>query len=116
MSAKDQLDQRLSFMRFDHRSRSALQGGQAGAGRGGARALDSFYEQGCEASPRRGSFSRTAQGEARRRVRWRTGGGWTSGDQAPDYVAAVERIGQSNARAAWNRAGRSAATPWCWTS
>jgi methyl-accepting chemotaxis protein len=98
MSATDQLDQRLSFMRFDHRSRSALQAAKPVLDAAAPEALDSFYEQLRGFAETRVLF-KDGKGEgaqARQVAHWRR---IFSGDQSPDYVAAVERIGRSNARA-----------------
>ncbi|MBO9560389.1 MAG: globin-coupled sensor protein [Caulobacter sp.] len=98
MSAKDQLDQRLSFMRFDHRSRAALQAAKPVLDGAIPEALDSFYEQLRGFAETRALF-KDGKGEgaqARQVAHWRR---MLSGDQGADYVAAVERIGQSNARA-----------------
>jgi methyl-accepting chemotaxis protein len=98
MSAKDQLDQRLSFMRFDHRSRSALQAAKPVLDAAVPEALDSFYEQLRGFAETRALFKdgKGESAQARQVAHWRR---MLSGDQGPDYVAAVERIGQSNARA-----------------
>ena len=98
MSAKHQLDQRLSFMRFDHRSRSALQAAKPVLDEAIPGALDSFYEQMRGFAETR-ALIKDGRGEgaqARQVAHWRR---MLSGDQGADYVAAVERIGQSNARA-----------------
>ncbi|MEJ2815318.1 methyl-accepting chemotaxis protein [Caulobacter sp. CCG-8] len=98
MSAKDQLDQRLSFMRFDHRSRSALQAAKPVLDAAVPEALESFYEQLRGFAETRALFKdgKGESAQARQVAHWRR---MLSGDQGPDYVAAVERIGQSNARA-----------------
>jgi len=98
MSAKDQLDQRLSFMRFDHRSRSALQAAKPALDAAIPEAMDSFYEQLRSFAETR-ALLKDGRGEgaqARQVAHWKR---MLSGDQGADYLAAVERIGQSNARA-----------------
>ena len=98
MSAKYQLDQRLSFMRFDHRSRSALQAAKPTLDEAIPAALDGFYEQLRGFAETRGLFKdgRGEGAQARQVAHWRR---LLSGDQGADYLQAVERIGQSNARA-----------------
>jgi methyl-accepting chemotaxis protein len=98
MSAKHQLDQRLSFMRFDHRSRSALQAAKPALDEAIPGALDSFYEQ-LRGFAETRALIKDGRGEgaqARQVAHWRR---MLSGDQGADYLEAVERIGQSNARA-----------------
>jgi methyl-accepting chemotaxis protein len=98
MSAKHQLDQRLSFMRFDHRSRSALQAAKPALDEALPAALDSFYEQ-LRGFAETRALIKDGRGEgaqARQVAHWRR---MLSGDQGADYIEAVERIGQSNARA-----------------
>ena len=98
MSAKHQLDQRLSFMRFDHRSRSALQAAKPALDEAIPAALDGFYEQLRAFAETRGLFKdgKGESAQARQVAHWRR---MLSGDQGADYLQAVERIGQSNARA-----------------
>ena len=98
MSAKHQLDQRLSFMRFDHRSRSALQAAKPALDEAVPAAMDSFYEQLRAFAETRALFKdgRGDGAQARQVAHWRR---MLSGDQGTDYLQAVERIGQSNARA-----------------
>ena len=98
MSAKHQLDQRLSFMRFDHRSRSALQAAKPALDEAIPAALDGFYEQLRGFAETRDLFKdgRGEGAQARQVAHWRR---MLSGDQGADYLQAVERIGQSNARA-----------------
>jgi methyl-accepting chemotaxis protein len=98
MSAKHQLDQRLSFMRFDHRSRSALQAAKPALDEAIPAALDGFYEQLRGFAETRSLFKdgRGEGAQARQVAHWRR---MLSGDQGADYLQAVERIGQSNARA-----------------
>lgn len=45
MSAHRQLDQRMAFMRFDHRSKAALQAAKPALDSAIPSALDGFYEQ-----------------------------------------------------------------------
>jgi methyl-accepting chemotaxis protein len=98
MSAKHQLDQRLSFMRFDHRSRSALQAAKPVLDDAVPAALDGFYDQLRGFAETRDLFKdgRGEGAQARQVAHWRR---MLSGDQGADYLQAVERIGQSNARA-----------------
>ncbi|CAN5274548.1 globin-coupled sensor protein [soil metagenome] len=98
MSANPQLDQRLAFMRFDHRSRAALQAAKPALDAAVPSALDGFYAQLKGFAETSGLFQggRGESAQARQVAHWRR---MTSGDQGPDYVQAVERIGQSNARA-----------------
>ena len=98
MSVKDQLDQRLSFMRFDQRSRSALQAAKPVLDEAIPSAMEGFYEQLRSFAETRALFKdgRGEGAQARQVVHWRR---MLSGDQGADYLAAVERIGQSNARA-----------------
>jgi methyl-accepting chemotaxis protein len=98
MSANHQLDQRLSFMRFDHRSRTALQAAKPVLDEAIPSALDGFYEQLRGFAETRDLFKggRGESAQARQVSHWRR---MLSGDQGADYLQAVERIGQSNARA-----------------
>ena len=98
MSAKHQLDQRMAFMRFDHRSRTALQAAKPALDAAIPSALDSFYGQLKGFAETSGLFQggRGESAQARQVAHWRK---LTSGDQGADYLQAVERIGQSNARA-----------------
>ena len=98
MSAKHQLDQRLSFMRFDHRSRAALQAAKPVVDEAIPSALDGFYEQLRGFAETRDLFKggRGESAQARQVSHWKR---MLSGDQGADYLQAVERIGQSNAKA-----------------
>ncbi|WP_165189034.1 globin-coupled sensor protein [Caulobacter soli] len=98
MSANHQLDQRLSFMRFDHRSRAALQAAKPVLDEAIPSAMEGFYEQLRGFAETRGLFKdgRGESAQARQVAHWRR---MLSGDQGADYLQAVERIGQSNARA-----------------
>ena len=98
MSAKHQLDQRLSFMRFDHRSRAALQAAKPALDEAIPSALDGFYEQLRGFAETRDLFKggRGESAQARQVSHWKR---MLSGDQGADYLQAVERIGQSNAKA-----------------
>ncbi|KRA63862.1 chemotaxis protein [Caulobacter sp. Root655] len=98
MSVNHQLDQRLSFMRFDHRSRAALQAAKPVLDEAIPSALDGFYEQLRGFAETRDLFKggRGESAQARQVSHWKR---MLSGDQGVDYLQAVERIGQSNARA-----------------
>jgi methyl-accepting chemotaxis protein len=98
MSAHRQLDQRMAFMRFDHRSKAALQAAKPALDAAIPSALDGFYEQLKGFAETRGLFSggRGESAQARQVAHWRR---MTSGDQGPEYLQAVERVGESNARA-----------------
>jgi methyl-accepting chemotaxis protein len=98
MSAHQQLDQRLAFMRFDHRSKAALQAAKPALDAAIPTALDSFYDQLKGFAETRGLLSdgRGDGAQARQVAHWRR---MASGDQGADYLQAVERIGQGNARA-----------------
>jgi len=98
MSVNHQLDQRLSFMRFDHRARAALQAAKPTLDEAIPPALDGFYEQLRNFAETRGLFSggRGESAQARQVAHWKR---MLSGDQGADYLQAVERIGQSNAKA-----------------
>ena len=98
MSANHQLDQRLSFMRFDHRSRAALQAAKPVLDEAIPSALDGFYAQLRNFAETRGLFSggRGESAQARQVAHWKT---MLSGEQGAAYLQAVERIGQSNAKA-----------------
>ena len=98
MSANPQLDQRMAFMRFDHRSRTALQAAKPALDAAIPSALDSFYVQLKGFAETSGLFQggRGESAQARQVAHWKR---MTSGDQGADYLQAVERVGQSNARA-----------------
>ena len=98
MSAKHQLDERLSFMRFDPRSRAALQAAKPVLDEAIPSALDGFYEQLRGFAETRDLFKggRGESAQARQVAHWKR---MLSGDQGADYLQAVERIGQSNAKA-----------------
>jgi methyl-accepting chemotaxis protein len=98
MSANHQLEQRLDFMRFDHRSRSALQAAKPVLDEAVPSALDGFYAQLRNFAETRGLFSggRGESAQARQVAHWKT---MLSGEQGAAYLQAVERIGQSNAKA-----------------
>jgi methyl-accepting chemotaxis protein len=98
MSANHQLDQRLSFMRFDQRSRAALLAAKPVLDEAIPSALDGFYEQLRGFAETRDLFKggRGESAHARQVSHWKR---MLSGDQGADYLQAVDRIGQSNAKA-----------------
>lgn len=98
MSVSHQLDQRMNFMRFDHRQRDALRAAKPVVDAGIQKALDGFYSQ-LRAFPETSGLVQSGRGEgaqARQAAHWRD---MATGDYGPAYAEAVERIGQSNARA-----------------
>ena len=98
MSVKHQLDQRMDFMRFDPRQRAALRAAKPVVDAGIQKALDGFYGQ-LRAFPETSGLVQSGRGEsaqARQAAHWREMAG---GDYGPTYLQAVERIGQSNAKA-----------------
>jgi len=99
MSVNQQLDQRMAFMRFDHRSRAALKAAKPMVDGEIQAALDSFYDQ-VRAYPEvRELFASRAQmdaAQARQGDHWRK---LASAEFGPDYAAGVQRVGQAHVRA-----------------
>ncbi|EJL26996.1 methyl-accepting chemotaxis protein [Caulobacter sp. AP07] len=99
MSANQQLEQRMAFMRFDHKARAALKAAKPLVDSEISGALDSFYDQ-IRAYPEvRQMFSSRAQmdgAQARQADHWRK---MATAEFGPTYAADVQRVGQAHVRA-----------------
>ncbi|CAN7556488.1 methyl-accepting chemotaxis protein [Caulobacter sp. LjRoot300] len=99
MSVNQQLDQRMAFMRFDQRARSALQAAKPVVDAEIHAALDSFYDQVRAYPEMRALFASRAQmdgAQARQGDHWRK---LATAEYGPDYAAGVQRVGQAHVRA-----------------
>jgi methyl-accepting chemotaxis protein len=98
MSANQQLDQRMAFMRFDHRSQAALKAAKPVVDQEIHAALDVFYDQ-IRAYPEvRQMFANRAQmdgAQARQGDHWRK---LATAEFGPGYAADVQRVGQAHVR------------------
>ncbi|MBO9708840.1 MAG: globin-coupled sensor protein [Caulobacter sp.] len=98
MSAKQQLDQRLAFMRFDHKSRSALKAAKAVIDVEIHSALDSFYDQVRATAETRQMFSSRAQmdaAQARQADHWRK---LATAEYGESYAQDVQKVGRAHVR------------------
>ena len=96
MSAHPKLDQRMSFMRFDERDRTALRGLKTVIDSEISNALGRFYGQIRAFPEARDKFRDEAHIAAAERAQanhWRR---ITTADYGPDYVRDVERIGRAH--------------------
>jgi methyl-accepting chemotaxis protein len=98
MSAKQQLDQRLAFMRFDHKSRSALKAAKAVIDVEIHSALDGFYDQVRATPETRQMFASRAQmdgAQARQADHWRK---LATAEYGEDYARDVQKVGRAHVR------------------
>jgi methyl-accepting chemotaxis protein len=99
MSVNQQLDQRMAFMRFDHRSRAALKAAKPVVDAEIHAALDIFYDQVRAYPEMREMFASRAQmdgAQARQGDHWRK---LATAEYGPDYADGVQRVGQAHVRA-----------------
>ena len=98
MSGNQQLDQRMAFMRFDHRARAALKAAKPLVDTEISGALDSFYDQ-IRAYPEvRQMFASRAQmdgAQARQADHWRK---LATAEYGPSYAQDVQKVGQAHVR------------------
>jgi len=97
MSAQNQLDQRMSFMRFDHKDRAALRAAKPIIDAEINGALDSFYAQVRAYPETRRMFSSDAHisnAQGRQSSHWRR---LANADYGPEYQTDVARIGKAHA-------------------
>jgi methyl-accepting chemotaxis protein len=99
MSANQQLDQRMAFMRLDHRARAALKAAKPVVDSEIHAALDGFYDQ-IRAYPEvRRMFASRVQmdgAQARQGDHWRK---LATAEFGADYAADVQKVGQAHVRA-----------------
>jgi methyl-accepting chemotaxis protein len=99
MGADAKLDQRMAFMRFDERARSALRGVQPVIEAEIRTALGQFYDQVRAFPETRGKFRDEAHIAAAERAQAAHWGRIARADYGDSYVSDVERIGRAHVRA-----------------